>query len=226
MKGVIVILMKGYNGKSRVNLDKECRKKLIDALAIDLYNASVDANIWDNFWDCFIATPDKSLLTTCKKEKIPILNLVPGELNSIFSQIQNWAIKNNYDSIILCAGDLPLLDGELIDTIKNKIIYDVRKKRKSMVVCPSKKNGVSIIAMSPPDLWMIAEQNGVENLHVIKGLNRDKYPYEILDDPRSYLDLDCPEDLKSTLDFMENNPTYMGRLVKKVLTNLFPLISV
>jgi len=226
MKGAIVILMKGYNGKSRVNLDKECHKKLIDALAIDLYNASIDTNILGNLWDCFIATPDESFLKNCKKEKIPTLNLVPGELNLIFSQIQKWAIKNDYESIILCAGDLPLLDGELIDRIKSKIIYDVRKESKSMIVCPSKKNGVSIIAMSPPDLWMITEQNGIENLHVIKGLNRDSYPYEILEDPRSYLDIDTPEDLKSALDFMENNPTYTSRLVRKVLNDVFSLIVI
>jgi len=217
MKGVTIILMKGYTGKSRLVLDQNYRRKLIDALAIDLYNTVLETNILDNSWNCFIATPDKFFSKKCKKKNIPILELKSGELNSIFYQIQNWVVENGYDFFILCAGDVPLLNGALIDEIKRKLTLGVKKKGKSMIICPSKSNGVSIIAMSPADLWMITTQKGVENLQVIKGLNRDIYPYQVLKDARSYFDLDHKEDLQSVLKFMKKNPVYRNRLVRKLL---------
>ena len=221
MKGVIIFLMKGCNGKSRLKINEKLCQSLIDALALDLYNTISEIKLDNNPWDCFIATPDKLFSKKCKKKNIPILLLKPGELNSIFYQIQNWVVDKGYSSLILCAGDIPLLNGVLIDKIKRKLDLGLKKKGKSMIVCPSKSNGVSIIAMSPPDLWMINTKKGVENLNVIKELNHNIYPYQILRDNRSYLDLDYQEDLQSAFNYMEKNSGYSNRMVKKILCGFF-----
>jgi 2-phospho-L-lactate guanylyltransferase (CobY/MobA/RfbA family) len=148
---------------------------------------------------------------------LSIIDLKPGELNSILHQIQQRAIKNSYDALILCAGDIPLLTRGLIDIIKKKLFSELAKKGKSIVVCPSKNDGVSIIAMSPTNLWMITSEKGVNNLKVIEGLNREKYPYKIMNDFRAYLDLDHRKDLFSAYKIMEKNPEYEKRLSKKIL---------
>lgn len=217
MKGVTIVLMKGYNGKSRLSLPQDVRVKLIDALTKDLYKSVSETNLNNGPWDCFIATPDSFLSKKCKKEKIPILKIIPGQLNYVFTQLQNWAVENDYDAIILCAGDIPLIHNSLIGKIKEKLILGLKEKGKSMVVCPSKSNGVSIIAMSPANLWMITEHKGKDNLNVIKNLDRNIYPYQILDDDALYLDLDNNKDLITVWAYMELNPTYANRLVKEVL---------
>jgi len=223
MKGVTIILMKGYNGKSRLTLDYEIRSRLVDALAFDLYKTITEISFSNEPWNCFIATPDKIFSEKCKNEKIPILDLEIGDLNSIFHQIQNWVVENGYDFLILCAGDIPLLDGLLIYEIKRRLIENFMEAGKSMIVCPSKSNGVSIIGMSPVDLCVIAAQEGLQNLEVIMGLNHDMYPYEIINDFRSYMDIDYHEDLYVTLRFMEENSVYENRLVKDVLGEIFYL---
>ena len=226
MRGVSIILMKGYNGKSRLALNHKYQVKLVDALSSDLHTAVSKAKTCQNSWDCMIATPDRLLSKKCKKKNISVLNLKPGELNSIFSQIQNWAVKKSYDALILCAGDIPLLHGDLIDEIKRKLSSGLKENGKSMVVCPSKSNGVSVIAMSPANLWMITACEGTDNLHVIKGLDKETYPYQILKDIRSYLDLDYQADLVSVLTFMEKNPSYRNRSVKRILYEAIEAASI
>jgi len=225
MKGVIVILMKGYNGKSRLALNQKDRVKLIDALTSDLYNAASETSIYNDSWDCLVASPDRIFSERCRNKRMPVLDLVPGELNSIFRQIQNWAVQKGYGSLILCAGDIPLLQGVLIDEIKRRLTKGLEEKGKSMVVCPSKSNGVSVIAMSPANLWMITTRTGADNLRVIKGLDPEIYPYQILEDVRSYLDLDYPEDLVSALMIMEKNRGYGHRLTLNLLQEILPLVS-
>ena len=223
MKGVTIILMKGYNGKSRLTLDHEIRRRLVDSLASDLYKTITDISFSNEPWNCFIATPDKFFSEKCKKEKIPILDLEIGDLNFIFHQIQNWVVENGYDFLILCAGDIPLLDGLLIYEIKRRLRENSKGNGKSMIVCPSKSNGVSIIGMSPVDLCVIAAQEGLQNLEIIMGLDHDMYPYEIINDFRSYMDIDYHEDLYVTLRFMEENSAYENRLVKEILSEIFYL---
>jgi 2-phospho-L-lactate guanylyltransferase (CobY/MobA/RfbA family) len=220
MRGVIIILTKGYNSKSRLSLNKKNHRELIDALTTDLYKTAAERNKYKKNWDCFIATSDPIFSKKFQKKNIPIIDLQPGELNYIFYQIQNWSIKEGYNAIILCAGDIPLLHRILINSIKRKIHSGLRNNGKSMVICPSKDNGVSIIAMSPVDLWMIKTKEGVDNLEVIKSLDAKKYPYQIINDFKSYLDLDHQEDLYSALDYMDKNPIYGNRLVKKILDNV------
>lgn len=220
MKGVTIILMKGYTGKSRLALNHKHHTKLIDALTFDLYDTVSETSIDNNSWDCLIATPDRLLSRKCTKKNIPVLDLYPGELNLIFQQIQNWTVEKGYDALILCAGDLPLLQGTLIDNIKRKLLIGYKKKGKSMIVCPSKKNGVSIIAMTPTDLWRITSYMGIDNLQVIKGLDQEIYPYEFLKDFRSYLDLDQIEDQSSALQYMEKHSIYADRSVKQVLNEI------
>jgi len=209
--------MKGYNGKSRLSLNQNLSKKLIDALASDLYFTVSETETRKEPWDYFIASPDKTFLKQCMKNNISIIDLNPGELNSILHQIQQRAIENSYEALILCAGDIPLLTGGLIDVIKKKLFSGLAKKGKSIVVCPSKNDGVSIIAMSPANLWTITSEKGVNNLKVIEGLDREKYPYQIMNDCRAYLDLDHHEDLFSAYKIMEKNPEYEKRLSKKIL---------
>lgn len=223
MKGVTIILMKGYNSKSRVSLNQRDHVRLIDALSFDLYNVILATNTCNDSWDCLIASPDRLFSERCKKKNISVLDLISGELNSIFRQIQNWAVEEGYDALILCAGDIPLLQGDLIDKIKEELSLGLKEKGKSMVVCPSKGNGVSVIAMSPANLWMITARDGVDNLQVIKELNRKIYPYQILKDFRSYLDLDQQEDLFSTLKFMEKNPVYKNRATLRLLKEIVPV---
>jgi 2-phospho-L-lactate guanylyltransferase (CobY/MobA/RfbA family) len=91
------------------------------------------------------------------------------------------------------------------------------KNGKSMIICPAKKGGVSIIAMAPVDLWRITSYKGIDNLQVIKELDQGIYPYEILKDFRSYLDLDQYEDLSSALNYMKKYSIYKNRLVRKIL---------
>lgn len=220
MKGVTIILMKGYSGKSRLALSQKHHMKLIDALAFDLYNTISETNIDNNSWDCLIASPDRLLSRKCKKKNIPVLDLYPGELNPIFQQIQNWTVEKGYDALILCAGDIPLLQGTLIDDIKRKLFTGHKKKGKNMVICPSKKKGVSIIAMAPADLWRITAYKGIDNLQVIKGLDQEIYPYEILKDFRSYLDLDQYEDLSSALSYMEKHSIFENKSIRKVLNEI------
>ncbi|MCX6664648.1 MAG: hypothetical protein NT038_01100 [Euryarchaeota archaeon] len=217
MKGVTVILTKGYNGKSRLNLNHKYRVKLIDALTFDLYHTIIKNKTCNDSWDYIIATPDHRLSSKCKKKNISVLDLYPGELNLIFQQIQNWAVEKGYGALILCAGDVPLLQGIVIDDIKRKLFTIYMKKGKGMVICPSKKNGVSIIAMAPADLWRISCYERINNLQVIKGLNREIYPYEIFQDFRSYLDLDQYGDLSSALQYMEKHSMYENKSVRKVL---------
>ena len=88
MKGVTIILMKGYNGKSRLSLPQDIRVRLINALTNDLYETVSETNFNNGSWDCFIATPDNFLSKKCKQEKIPVLNIMPGQLNYIFNQIK------------------------------------------------------------------------------------------------------------------------------------------
>lgn len=223
MKGVTIILMKGYNGKTRLSLNPKHSKKLIDALASDLYLAVSETEIFNEKWDYFIATSDRILSKNCIKNNISVINLKPEKLNSILNQIQNWAIKNGYDALILCAGDIPLLNGFLIDKIKKKLSLGLAKEGKSMVVCPSKNDGVSIIAMSPANLWTITSKKGVNNLKVIEGLDLEKYPYQIINDFRAYLDLDQHEDLFSACKIMEKNPDYENRLIKKMLGEILTI---
>jgi len=122
MKGVTIILMKGYNSKSRVSLNQRDHVRLIDALSFDLYNVILATSTCNDSWDCLIASPDRLFSERCKKKNISVLDLIPGELNSIFRQIQNWAVEEGYDALILCAGDIPLLQGDLIDKIK-ELLY-------------------------------------------------------------------------------------------------------
>lgn len=217
MRGVTVILTKGYNGKSRLHLNHKYRVKLIDALTFDLYHTIIKNKTCNDSWEYLIATPDHRLSRKCEKKNIPVLDLYPGELNLIFQQIQNWAMKKEFDAIILCAGDIPLLQGMVIDTIKRKLLEGHTKRGKSMVLCPSTKNGVSILAMAPADLWRISCFKGTDNLRIIKGLNHEIYPYEILKDFRAYLDLDQYEDLSSALEYMEKHSMYENKTVRKVL---------
>jgi len=217
MRGVTVILTKGYNGKSRLHLNHKYIVKLIDALTFDLYQTIIKNKTCNDSWDYIIATPDHRLSHKCEKKNIPVLDLYPGELNLIFQQIQNWAIKKGYDALILCAGDIPLLQGMLIDNIKRKLLEGRKKRGKSMVICPSTKNGVSILAMAPADLWRISCDEGTDNLRIIKGLNHEIYPYEILKDFRAYLDLDQYEDLSSALKYMEKHSINENKTVRKVL---------
>jgi len=209
--------MKGYSGKSRLSLNQRHHTKLIDALAFDIYSSISETTIDNNSWDCFIATPDELLSRTCKEKNISVLDLCPGELNLVFQQIQNWTVEKGYDALILCSGDIPLLQGALIDIIKRKLLTGHTKGGKSMVVCPSKKNGVSVIALAPADLWRITSYKGIANLQVIMGLDREIYPYEILKDFRAYLDLDQYEDLSSALKYMEKHSIYENKSVRKVL---------
>lgn len=217
MKGVTIILMKGYDGKSRLSLNQKISMELIEALASDLYFTVSETETCKEPWDYFIATPDKTFSKQCAKNNISIIDLMPGELNSILHQIQHWAVKKSYDALILCAGDIPLLTGVLMDFIKKKLFLGLAKKGKSIVICPSKNDGVSIIAMSPANLWTITSEKGVNNLKVIEGLDREKYPYQIMNDFRAYLDLDHYEDLFSACKIMEKNPDYENRLSKKIL---------
>jgi len=129
-------------------------------------------------------------------------------------------VKKSYDALILCAGDIPLLTGDLMDVIKKKLLLRLAKKGKSIVVCPSKNDGVSIIAMSPVNLWMITPEKGVNNLKVIEGLNREKYPYQIINDSRAYLDLDQLEDVFAAYEIMEKNPEYKHRLSKRIFEEI------
>jgi len=217
MKGVTVILTKGYNGKSRLHLNYKYRVKLIDALTFDLYHTIIKNKTCNDAWDYVIATPDRRLSSKCKKRNIAVLDLYPGELNQIFQQIQQWTVKKGYGALILCAGDIPLLKGMLIDDIKRKLLTGYKTRGKSMVVCPSKKDGVSVIGMAPVDLWRITSYKGITNLQVIKELDPEIYPYEILKDFRAYLDLDQYEDLSSALQYMEKHSMYENKAVRKVL---------
>ena len=217
MRGVTVILTKGYNGKSRLHLNHKYIVKLIDALTFDLYQTIIKNKTCNDSWDYIIATPDHRLSHKCEKKNIPVLDLYPGELNLIFQQIQNWAIKKGYDALILCAGDIPLLQGMLIDNIKRKLLEGHKKRGKSMVICPSTKNGVSILAMAPSDLWRISCYKGTDNLRIIKELNHEIYPYEIFKDFRAYLDLDQYEDLSSALKYMDKHSINDNKKVRKVL---------
>jgi len=215
MKGATIVLMKGYNGKSRLRLNKRFRLKLINALTNDLFETINETK--NELWDSYIASPDKLLLKRCKNKKMPTIDLVPGDLNFIFKQIQDWSVENGYKAIILCAGDIPLLHSDLIDRIINQLEYGVLEKGKSMIVYPSKKDGVSIIAMSPPNLWRITERKGINNLNVIKKLDQEKYPYQIINDVSTYIDLDERDDLVSAFMLMEENPAYWYRSVRRVL---------
>lgn len=219
MKGAIIILIKGYDGNKRLGLNKTKSKMLIDALASDLYKIISETNNQNNSWDCLIATPDKIFSERCKKKNMLVLNLNSGDLNSIFVQIQNWTIKKGYEVLILCAGDIPLLQCGLIEQIKRILSSELREKGWSLVICPSRRNGVSVIGISPPDLVPIKTRKGTANFHIVEELGPE-FSYQLLADIGSYLDLDQQDDLFDALMLMEKNPMYKDRAVLKILKEI------
>ncbi len=219
MKGIIIILIKGYEGNKRLGLNKTKNEMLINALAYDLYKIISETNIQNNSWECLIATPDKSFSESCKKKNMPVLNLNSGDLNSIFVQIQDWTIKKDYEILILCAGDIPLLHSSLIEQIKSILSSEIREKGWSLVICPSRRYGVSVIGISPPDLIPIKTRKGTDNFHLVKELGPE-FSYQILADIGFYLDLDQQNDLFDALMLMEKNPMYKDRAVLKILKNI------
>ena len=219
IKGVSIILMKGYDGKSRIKLDPSIKKRLVRALVSDIYKTVIESQN-SNSWECVIATPNIDLSNFCKKNNMKILDLEKGELNSIFHQIQNWVVKSNYDAFILFAGDIPLVQKSLIDKIKDILYDDVKTKRRSLIICPSKKKGISILAMAPSNLVRIREQKGTANLKLFKRKMGDGFHYTTIADIGSYLDIDQPEDLCEVLMLMERNPTYNESGVKVVLREI------
>jgi len=223
MRGISIILMKGYNGKSRLNLDPVHQTRLINALATDLYNTAVEHSNCNGSWDSVIATPNQKLSDYCKKNNIKVLDLELGELNSIFNQIQNWVVGGHYDAFILFAGDIPLLQKTLITKIEDTLCKELKKNGKSLVICPSKRKGVSVIGMTPPNLVPIREQKGIANFHLVKKELRSEFQYNIIADIGSYLDIDRYEDLCEVLMLMEKNPSYDKRAVKIILREILTI---
>ena len=214
--------MKGYKSKSRIKLNLSNQKRLVRALVSDIYKTVIESQ-HSNSWDSVIATPNPYLSDYCKKNNMKILHLKKGELNSIFNQIQNWAVKSNYDACILLAGDIPLVQKSLIDKIKDILYDDVKTKGKSLVICPSKRKGISILAMAPSNLVRIREQKGTANCELFRRELGDAFQYTTISDVGSYLDIDESEDLWEVLMLMERNPAYNGSTVKVVLREILAM---
>ena len=112
-----------------------------------------------------------------------------SSLNGAINQAIRRCIKNEYDAILLVAGDLPLLSNQDLKRLINSI------DNESVVICPSKDCGTNALFLHPPRA--IPVHFGVNSLdkHLKEVVNRNR-KFRLFWSLGFAFDVDVPEDLQ------------------------------
>jgi 2-phospho-L-lactate guanylyltransferase len=122
-----------------------------------------------------------------------------ASLNGAIDQAIRQCIKNKHESILLIAGDLPLLSNKDLKQLINSIDDE------SVVICPSKDCGTNALFLRPPRA--IPLHFGVNSFekHLKEAVNRNR-KFCLFWSLGFAFDVDVPEDLKLLKNLRKKNP--------------------
>ena len=119
-----------------------------------------------------------------------------ASLNRAINQAIGKCIKNKHDSVLLVAGDLPLLSNEDLKRLINSI------NDKSVVICPSKDCGTNALFLRPPRTISVHFGNNSLEKHLKEAIKKNR-TFQLFWSLGFAFDVDMPEDLQ-ILQISEN----------------------
>lgn len=179
------------NSKTRLSdvLSQQERRSFALSMVEDVLTALKSSRVYR----VVVISPDKTLQASAESFGVSFLMENKPGLNRVASQVTEWCIRNNAESVLTVSADIPLI----IPRDVNRIL-ELGDEGMSMVISPSKNGGTNALFQGAASL--IRPRFGRRSFmkHVneaaAKGLS-----YRIYYSERVAFDIDSLEDLKSYL---------------------------
>ncbi len=212
-----MILSKGFNGKTRLNLSPEEKRRLLSAMLSDIHG---QLECSGRFERIFVATPDTDVVDFCSANGFSCLRTDPRDINCALREVRKLASRQGCDLLLVTASDLPFFSAELVDAVLARLEGLVWANGQGAVFCPSRNLGLTVCAASPPDSVALSVDDRTPNL-----LRLDRVagstPRALELRMEAFLDIDSDGDLAETYRLMAEMPELRSRGLFRVLERYF-----
>ncbi|MBM4249869.1 MAG: hypothetical protein FJ149_10660 [Euryarchaeota archaeon] len=217
MRACAVVLSKGFNGKTRLDLPPEEKRRLLSAMLLDIHRELVESG---RFETILVATPDAGVQEFCRENGISCLGTDPRGINGALREVGERAVREGFDVLFVTASDLPLFSAGLVEAVLARLEGLVCAHGLGAVFCPSRNLGLTVCAAAPPGSVALSVDEFTQNL---LRLDRVAGPTPRALEPRmeAYLDIDTGPDLAETYHLMAEMPGMQSREVYRFLARRF-----
>ena len=212
-----MILSKGFNGKTRLNLPHREKRRLLAAMLLDIHGQLERSGRFDRI---IVATPDIEVVDFCRARGFSCVNTDPRDINGALREVQALARREGCEFLLVTASDLPFFSAELVEALMARLEGLVGAHGLGAVFCPSRNLGLTVCAASPPGSVGLSVDDRTPNL---LRLDRVAGPTPRALEPRfeAFLDIDSDADLAETYRLMAEMPRLQSSLLYRFLESYF-----